>query len=65
MIINEQEVTCPEDEGLERSAQAALSKLYAALAPVRPPPVPADEPGLEPAPAPVPPPAPVPAPETA
>ncbi|XP_045452248.1 cleavage and polyadenylation specificity factor 73 [Melitaea cinxia] len=61
------EVTCPEDEGLERSAQAALSKLYAALAPVRPPPVPADEPGLEPAPAPapVPPPAPVPAPETA
>ncbi|CAH2089086.1 unnamed protein product [Euphydryas editha] len=42
------DVTCPEDEGLERSAQAALSKLYAALAPVRPPPAPAPEPAAEP-----------------
>ncbi|XP_050352608.1 cleavage and polyadenylation specificity factor 73 [Nymphalis io] len=42
------EVSCPEDEGLERSAQAALSKLYAALAPVKPPPAPSDAPPAQP-----------------
>ncbi|CAH0695595.1 unnamed protein product [Spodoptera exigua] len=35
------EVKCPEDETLERTVQAALRKLYAALAPVKPPPAPA------------------------
>ncbi|CAH0724125.1 unnamed protein product, partial [Brenthis ino] len=34
------EVSCPEDEGLERTVQAALSKLYSALAPVKAPPPP-------------------------
>ncbi|XP_063626903.1 cleavage and polyadenylation specificity factor 73 [Cydia splendana] len=35
------EVMCPEDENIERCVQAAISKLYAALAPARPPPPPA------------------------
>ncbi|XP_045777958.1 cleavage and polyadenylation specificity factor 73 [Maniola jurtina] len=34
------EVKCTEDEGLERTVYSALSKLYAALAPVKPPPPP-------------------------
>ncbi|CAB3219700.1 unnamed protein product [Arctia plantaginis] len=36
------EVSCPADEALERVVQSAVSKLYAALAPVRPPPPPAE-----------------------
>ncbi|KAM3959462.1 cleavage and polyadenylation specificity factor 73 [Aphomia sociella] len=32
------EVKCPEDESLERVVQCAVSKLYSALAPVKPPP---------------------------
>lgn len=35
------EVSCPEDENIERCVQAAVSKLYSALAPARPPPPPA------------------------
>ncbi|XP_039759384.1 cleavage and polyadenylation specificity factor 73 [Pararge aegeria] len=35
------EVKCTEDESLERTVHSALSKLYAALAPVKPPPPPA------------------------
>ncbi|XP_061720692.1 cleavage and polyadenylation specificity factor 73 [Cydia pomonella] len=35
------EVSCPEDENIERCVQAAISKLYSALAPARPPPPPA------------------------
>ncbi|XP_061384125.1 cleavage and polyadenylation specificity factor 73 [Danaus plexippus] len=31
------EVKCPEDESLERTIQSAISKLHAALSPVRPP----------------------------
>ncbi|XP_030025609.2 cleavage and polyadenylation specificity factor 73 isoform X1 [Manduca sexta] len=34
------EVSCPEDEGLRRSVSAAVSKLYSALAPAKPPPLP-------------------------
>ncbi|XP_063386146.1 cleavage and polyadenylation specificity factor 73 [Cydia fagiglandana] len=34
------EVVCSEDENIERCVQAAISKLYSALAPVRPPPPP-------------------------
>ncbi|XP_059046660.1 cleavage and polyadenylation specificity factor 73-like [Achroia grisella] len=34
------EVSCPSDSSLERVVQCAVSKLYAALAPVKPPPPP-------------------------
>ncbi|XP_052755711.1 cleavage and polyadenylation specificity factor 73 [Galleria mellonella] len=34
------EVTCPADESLERVVQCAITKLYSALAPVKPPPPP-------------------------
>ncbi|KAL0870191.1 hypothetical protein ABMA27_006335 [Loxostege sticticalis] len=33
------EVKCPADETLERTVQSAISKLYSALAPVKPPPL--------------------------
>ncbi|KAJ2948760.1 hypothetical protein O0L34_g8020 [Tuta absoluta] len=34
------EVSCPEDESFERVVHSAISKLYSALAPVKPPPPP-------------------------